>query len=599
MSTDFNNSLDTSLQSESKLTQNSGKVARFAYTQQAFDTDTVAGTESYNYNQEQNIPLADSEILQISDTILSKGLRSQASSFTRMGVNHFFGRCSYNINKLASHLKTLFETLISFMKEGDNAWSPTAIYEEGDVVYFMSTQNSKPCKRTFVCKLDCPSANLPPVYTDGSLINTTYWDEISGRMTSLEVGTSGSSGTTVATINGDIDINGDIYQNGTPYETHAEQLYTKKDTIIMREDAVAALPAGTYSGLKVLKYDGTNNCALAVDNTGTARVGDYNPDATPAVDDTQPLLTRAEVGSAQLQNGGVLVWNNTTKRAETTTLPTAVTLNVTANTTIQDYTTNVMAKITASGVTLTLGAISEFAEVQIFAEYDTTIALNGTTDVLHASESCKLQYVGGTWYVTSNDYAGKITNKVNDRKPFGTLLCDGTLLTGTDETKYPRLWKELTIDDGQGGETGLYNLPTDSPATRRLPDGRNKTLMGANPDVAGKAAGNTSNVGDVQKAQVPNIKGTMTTGGATNYYNGSGGAIIVTNQGNRKMPADASSNYNVFKDFRFDAAYRDTGSKDHLGDNVYYGDFDNTTEANRTYGELRSANIRILSVITY
>lgn len=313
MSTDFNNSLDTSLQSESKLTQNSGKVARFAYTQQAFDTDTVAGTESYNYNQEQNIPLADSEILQISDTILSKGLRSQASSFTRMGVNHFFGRCSYNINKLASHLKTLFETLISFMREGDNAWSPTAIYKEGDVVYFMSTQNSKPCKRTFVCKLDCPSANLPPVYTDGSLINTTYWDEISGRMASLEVGTSGSSGTTVATINGDIDINGDIYQNGTPYETHAEQLYTKKDTIIMREDAVAALPAGTYSGLKVLKYDGTNNCALAVDNTGTARVGDYNPDNN--VDDTQPLLTRCETNDASLANGVPLIWDATNKRA--------------------------------------------------------------------------------------------------------------------------------------------------------------------------------------------------------------------------------------------------------------------------------------------
>lgn len=586
MSTDFNSVIDTTITSENKLNLSTGRVARFSYEDQALTEDHVAGTESYDYNQDNNIPLPDD--LQMSATILSKGLRSQASSFTRMAVNHFFGRTSYNVNKLAEHLKNFLTHFKNFLNEGDNLWTATSTYKTGDVVYFLSSLNGGTAKRTFICLQ--ANTNLPPVDSGtGALINTTYWNEIGNNLSAIKA--------TSATVNGTLTVNGDIIQNGSAYETHAEKLYTKKDTIITRDGAISGLANGAYSGVQVKKYDGTNDCGLVVDNTGTARVGEYDPDNN--VDDTQPLLTRAEAGSAQLQNGGVLVWNNITKRAETTTLPTAVTLNVTANITIQDYTTNVMAKVTANGVTLTLGAIAEFAELQIFAEYDTTIALNGTTDVLHALESCKLQYIGGTWYVTSNDYAGKITNKVNDRKPFGTLLCDGTLLTGTDETKYPRLWKELTIDDGQGGETGLYNLPTDSPATRRLPDGRNKTLMGANPDVAGKAAGNTSNVGDVQKAQAPNIKGAMSTGGATNYYNGSGGAIIVTNQGNRKMPADASTNYNVFKDFRFDAAYRDTGSKDHLGDNVYYGDFDNTTEADRTYGELRSANIRILSVITY
>ena len=200
MSTDFNEQVTNSLNSETKLTLENGRVARFSYDEQALTNDEVAGHSDYDYNRNNNIPTPD--VLQMSPTILSKGLRSQASSFTRMGVNHFFGRCSYNINKLASHLKDFFTLFKAFIKEGDNEWSPTVLYEAGDVIYFMSTLNYEPCKRTFVCIVDCPSVNLPPVYTDGSLINTTYWKEISGRVASLTVGTVNSGSTNVATFNG-------------------------------------------------------------------------------------------------------------------------------------------------------------------------------------------------------------------------------------------------------------------------------------------------------------------------------------------------------------------------------------------------------------
>ena len=109
---------------------------------------------------------------------------------------------------------------------------------------------------------------------------------------------------------GNLNITGDITQNGSSYETHAEKVYTTDDFITMRDGATAGLATGDYSGFKVKKYDGTNDGALVVDNSGTARVGD--------VGDEQPLLTRDE--SADMTNGALLRWNGTGLKAETNTV---------------------------------------------------------------------------------------------------------------------------------------------------------------------------------------------------------------------------------------------------------------------------------------
>ena len=504
MATDFNAEVNTELTSETKLTTASGRVANFAYDSVAYAEDLVDGTDEYNYDNHQNIPLGDATTLNTDSNILNKGVRSQASSLTRMMLNHFFGRTSFNVNKLADHLKAFLTTFKSFIKEGSNEWSPTVLYATGDVVYFLTTLNHEPCKRTFKCILDCPSVNLPPVYTDESLINTNYWKELSGKVASLTVGTANSGQENVATFNGSVTINGNITQSGTPYETHAEQLYTKKDNIITREDAAVALPSGSYSGIKVNNYDGNGaNGILAYRSDGTAVVGDEP--GSPAVESLQPLLTRAEEGSSELVNGGILVWNSLTKRAETTTLAGVVTLNVTANLTVEDYSSNVMAKVTAPNVTLTLGVVAEFVEVTVFAVHDTIIAFNGITDTLPAYENCKLQYIAGTWYVTSNESAGDVKGNATDAKPFGTLLCDGSVLTGTDETGYPRLWNALTVDDGQGGTTGKYNLSTDPSTVRRLPDLRGRFLEGAD-----------GNIGNRIEAGLPNITASATNGYVNN-----------------------------------------------------------------------------------
>lgn len=110
---------------------------------------------------------------------------------------------------------------------------------------------------------------------------------------------------TLVKINADLQVFGDIYQNGSAYDTHAEQLYTTKDYILMRDGAAVGLAPGAMSGLEIIKYDGTNNLRLAADASGVARIGD--------VGDEQPLLTRAE--AADLTDGDPLCWDSTEQKA--------------------------------------------------------------------------------------------------------------------------------------------------------------------------------------------------------------------------------------------------------------------------------------------
>ena len=113
---------------------------------------------------------------------------------------------------------------------------------------------------------------------------------------------------------GNLNVAGDIIQQGSAYETHAEQIYTTDDYIIMRDNAVGGLASGSYSGFQVKLYDGTNDGRLVIDNTGTARVGD--------VGDEQPLLKRDE--SADLTNGESLVWDSANSKAVTQAIPSAI-----------------------------------------------------------------------------------------------------------------------------------------------------------------------------------------------------------------------------------------------------------------------------------
>ena len=107
------------------------------------------------------------------------------------------------------------------------------------------------------------------------------------------------------TFIGEIVAECDIIQNGAAYETHAEQIFSRNDYIVMRDGALNGLPAGSYSGLQVKKYNGSDDVRMVVDNTGIMRVGDIN--------DERPLLVRDE--AANLTDKQLLQWDNADQKA--------------------------------------------------------------------------------------------------------------------------------------------------------------------------------------------------------------------------------------------------------------------------------------------
>lgn len=142
---------------------------------------------------------------------------------------------------------------------------------------------------------------LSPLATDSTVVHKTGNESIAGIKTfsdNVEIGT-----TLVPkqlSIKGNLLIDGNITQNGSSYETHAQQVYTADDKIIMRDGATAGLIAGETTGLTFKKYDGTNDGELSVDSSGTARVGD--------VGDLQPLATRDEIAS--MADDTPVVWDS-------------------------------------------------------------------------------------------------------------------------------------------------------------------------------------------------------------------------------------------------------------------------------------------------
>ena len=271
MATDYNEQLENSIASECKLTLASGRVANFAYNDTAYACDNVAGTANYNFSQDQNVPLGEAGVLNTTSDILAKGVRSQASSLTRMMLNHFFGRTSYNVNKLADHLLSLFRTVKNFIKENDTTWSATTEYDVGDLVYFVTTLNGKKYKRTFFCIQSC--LNIPPIDSNTeSVINTSYWSEISGNVVSLSA--SESIRAKQGIIEQDLVVHGNLFVDGNTTTTTETQVATTGDYLVTRENNPSPMSSGEFSGLAVNNYDTGKMATLTADHCGEWRVSD-------------------------------------------------------------------------------------------------------------------------------------------------------------------------------------------------------------------------------------------------------------------------------------------------------------------------------------
>ncbi len=175
--------------------------------------------------------------------------------------------------------------------------------------------------------------------------------------------------------------------------------------------------------------------------------------------------------------------------------------------------------------------------------------------------------------VLSSVPTGTVLSGLYTTAPDGFLLCDGKAYL---KTTYPELFAIIN--------TSFNYLSDKDDNIFRVPDLRNRTIMGANPIADHQATGNISNVGDVQNSQLPNIYAGAFTMGNCKPFTSFSGAFCSSSGPNRTSWYDHSgSGY----DIAFDAS-RAGASYDHEGRNVYV-----------KYGEVRSSNIRMNYIIKY
>jgi hypothetical protein len=119
------------------------------------------------------------------------------------------------------------------------------------------------------------------------------------------------------TFDNSVIISGDLTVNGTLTTIGTVDLTVKDFLIEIAKDNTTAL--AHQAGIWIPKYNGTDNMGLAVDNTGTWRVGkvvigsDGYIDTTSASTQLVPLLARSEEGA--LTDKHILVWDATALKA--------------------------------------------------------------------------------------------------------------------------------------------------------------------------------------------------------------------------------------------------------------------------------------------
>ena len=155
---------------EDTLTSN--KVARFAYTQQAYTNNDANGVTVYNPNQEQNIPVADASVMKVNSSILNLGWRAQASALTRMLMNHFLGRISYNLNKVNDNVSAILSALIAKIGQAEGIATLDA---NGHVPYSQLPEG------TLVLKGYWNASTNTPTLADGTGTSSDfYFVEVAG-----------------------------------------------------------------------------------------------------------------------------------------------------------------------------------------------------------------------------------------------------------------------------------------------------------------------------------------------------------------------------------------------------------------------------------
>jgi hypothetical protein len=144
-------------------------VARFSYTEKALADEIVDGVAEFDVAAEQNVP--DKDHTDYDPMLLNRGVRSQGASIPRMGLNHFFGRTSYNLNLLIRKLAQFFPILRKTLAHNANEYDPQAEYATGDVCYIVETDGESQLY-TWYRRVSASPLNIVNV---SPLVAPTHW----------------------------------------------------------------------------------------------------------------------------------------------------------------------------------------------------------------------------------------------------------------------------------------------------------------------------------------------------------------------------------------------------------------------------------------
>ena len=130
------------------------KMSKFAYTEKAYEDNTAAGVDSFDFEAEQNIPSDKLTVLQTNETVILKGFRAQASSVTRQLLNHFFGRASYNLNKVHDVVKGVLDAFVNFIGKANGV---ATLDENGRIPYSQLPESAMEFKGTWDASTNSPT----------------------------------------------------------------------------------------------------------------------------------------------------------------------------------------------------------------------------------------------------------------------------------------------------------------------------------------------------------------------------------------------------------------------------------------------------------
>lgn len=148
-----------------RLAGTRGRIARFSYTQEAYDEMDIESNRADN-----RIPDNSASALETSEAMLNSGIQTQGTSISRLFQNHFTGRMSFNLNMVIDTIVRLFMQLTRFNARNANEYDAFQTYRPGDVVYTVVNIGTINIFQWYIRTAQSPDGitGIPPT-------NTVFW----------------------------------------------------------------------------------------------------------------------------------------------------------------------------------------------------------------------------------------------------------------------------------------------------------------------------------------------------------------------------------------------------------------------------------------